>query len=117
MPWREPDYSRMAEATQVGKLCGHAFGVLGTGIHEPEARCPCAASGTSARQRGGTIVSRTRRKARCCMKDEGRSLGAALWEEAPNRRKLLRLKDAVVNVPVKRRGMIASGADWEGERK
>ena len=63
------------------------------------------------------IVSRTRRKARCCTKDEGRSLGAALWEEAPNRRKLLRLKDAVVNVPVKRRGMIASGADWEGERK
>ena len=51
------------------------------------------------------------------MKDEGRSLGAALWEEAPNRRKLLRLKDAVVSVPVKRRGMIASGADWEGERK
>ena len=63
------------------------------------------------------IVSRTRRKTRCCTKDEGRSLGAALWEEAPNRRKLLRPKDAVVNVPVKRRGMIASGTGWEDERK
>jgi len=40
-----------------------------------------------------------------------------LWEEAPNRRKLLRPKDAVVNVPVKRRGMIASGTGWEDERK
>src|ERR1700688_59470 len=27
------------------------------------------------------VVSRTRREARCCTKDEGRSFGAALWEE------------------------------------
>ncbi len=51
------------------------------------------------------IVSRTRRKARCCAKDEGRSFGAALWEEASNCRKLLRSKAAVVNVSVKRRGI------------
>jgi hypothetical protein len=43
-------------------------------------------------------------KASCCTKDEGRSFGAALWEEASNCRKLLRPKAAVVNVPVKRRG-------------
>jgi hypothetical protein len=43
-------------------------------------------------------------KASCCAKDEGRSFGAALWEEASNCRKLLRPKAAVVNVPVKRRG-------------
>ena len=43
-------------------------------------------------------------KASCCTKDEGRSFGAALWEEASNCRKLLRSKAAVVNVPVKRRG-------------
>ena len=49
------------------------------------------------------VVSRTRREARCCTKDEGRPFGAALWEEASNCRKLLRLKAAVVNVPVKRR--------------
>ena len=42
-------------------------------------------------------------KASCCTKDEGRSFGAALWEEASNCRKLLRSKAAVVNVPVKRR--------------
>ena len=42
-------------------------------------------------------------KASCCTKDEGRSLGAALWEEASNSRKLLRSKAAVVNVMVKRR--------------
>ena len=47
------------------------------------------------------IVSRTRREARCCAKDEGRSFGAALWEEASNRRKLLRPKAAVVSVMVK----------------
>jgi hypothetical protein len=50
------------------------------------------------------IVSRTRREARCCTKDEGRSFGAALWEEASNCRKLLRSKAVVVNVSVKRRG-------------
>src|ERR1039457_7286847 len=50
------------------------------------------------------IVSRTRREARCCTEDEGRPLGAALWEEASNCRKLLRSKAAVVNVSVKRRG-------------
>ena len=50
------------------------------------------------------VVSRTRRKVRCCTKDEGWSFGAALWEEASNCRKLLRSKAAVVNVPVKRRG-------------
>jgi hypothetical protein len=49
------------------------------------------------------VVSRTRREARCCTKDEGRSFGAALWEEASNCRKPLRPKAAVVNVPVKRR--------------
>jgi hypothetical protein len=42
-------------------------------------------------------------KASCCTKDEGRSFGAALWEEASNCRKLLRPKAVVVNVPVKRR--------------
>ncbi len=51
------------------------------------------------------IVSRTRREARCCTKDEGGSFGAALWEEASNCRKLLRSKAAVVNVSVKRRGI------------
>jgi hypothetical protein len=51
------------------------------------------------------VVSRTRREARCCMKDEGRPFGAALWEEAPNCRKLLWPKAAVVNVPVKRRDL------------
>jgi hypothetical protein len=50
------------------------------------------------------VVSRTRREARCCAKDEGRPFGAALWEEASNCRKLLRSKAAVVNVSVKRRG-------------
>ena len=50
------------------------------------------------------LVSRTRREARCCAKDEGSSFGAALWEEASNCRKPLRSKAAVVNVPVKRRG-------------
>jgi hypothetical protein len=49
-------------------------------------------------------VSR-RREAPCCPKDEGRSFGAALSGEASNCRKLLRLKAAVVNVPVKRRGI------------
>jgi hypothetical protein len=44
-------------------------------------------------------------KASCCTKDEGRSFGAALWEEASNCRKLLRSKAAVVNVMVKRRGV------------
>src|SRR5713101_7781601 len=44
------------------------------------------------------VVSRTRREARCCTKDEGRTFGAALWEEASNSRKLLRPKAAVVNV-------------------
>ena len=48
------------------------------------------------------VVSRTRREARCCTKDEGRTFEAALWEEASNSRKLLRSKAAVVNVPVKR---------------
>jgi hypothetical protein len=42
-------------------------------------------------------------KASCCTKDEGRSLGAALWEEASNSHKLLRSRAAVVNVMVKRR--------------
>ena len=54
------------------------------------------------------VVSRTRREARCCTKDEGGPFGAALWEEASNRRKLLRPKAAVVNVPVKRRDLIMS---------
>src|ERR1700694_2952908 len=49
------------------------------------------------------VVSRTRREARCCTKDEGGSFGVALWEEASNCRKLRRPKAAVVNVPVKRR--------------
>ena len=49
------------------------------------------------------LVSRTRRQARCCARDEGRSFGAALWEEASNCRELLRSKAAVVNVSVKRR--------------
>jgi hypothetical protein len=44
-------------------------------------------------------------EALCCTRDEGRSFGAALWEEASNCRKLLRSKAAVVNVPVKRRGV------------
>ena len=37
------------------------------------------------------------------MRDDGRSIGAALWEEASNCRKRLRSKDVVVNVSVKRR--------------
>ena len=48
-------------------------------------------------------MSRTHCEMRCCTKDEGRSLGAALWEEASNYRKLLRSKAAVVNVSAKRR--------------
>jgi hypothetical protein len=44
-------------------------------------------------------------KSSCCTKDEGGPFGAALWGEAPNCRKLLRTKAAVVNVPVKRRGI------------
>ena len=44
-------------------------------------------------------------KASCCTKDEGRPFGVALWGEASNCRKLLRTKAAVVNVPVKRRGI------------
>jgi hypothetical protein len=44
-------------------------------------------------------------KAFCCAKDEGGPFGAALWGEASNCRKLLRTKAAVVNVPVKRRGI------------
>ncbi len=51
------------------------------------------------------IVSRTRREARCCAKDEGRPFEVALWEEIPNCRKLLRSKAGVVNVSVKRRGI------------
>ena len=42
-------------------------------------------------------------KASCCTRDEGRSLGAALWEEASNSHKLLRSRAAVVNVMVNRR--------------
>src|SRR5215471_9939595 len=42
-------------------------------------------------------------KASCCTKDEGRSLGAASWEEASNSHKLLRSRAAVGNVMVKRR--------------
>ena len=37
------------------------------------------------------------------MRDDGRSIEAALWEEASNCRKLLRTKSLVVNVSVKRR--------------
>ena len=37
------------------------------------------------------------------MRDDGRSIGAALWEEASNCRKGLRSKAVVVNVSVKRR--------------
>src|SRR5712692_2736849 len=44
-------------------------------------------------------------KAFCCAEDEGGPFGAALWGEASNCRKLLRTKSAVVNVPVKRRGI------------
>jgi hypothetical protein len=44
-------------------------------------------------------------KASCCTKDEGGPFGAALRGEASNCRKLLRSKAAVVNVPVKRRGI------------
>jgi hypothetical protein len=40
---------------------------------------------------------------RCCMRDDGRPIGAALWEEASNCRKRLRSKGVVVNVSVKRR--------------
>ena len=49
------------------------------------------------------VVSRTGCKTRCCMRDDGRSIGAALWEEASNCRKRLRSKAVVVNVSVKRR--------------
>ena len=49
------------------------------------------------------LVSRTRWETRCCMRDEGRSLGVALWEVTSNCRKLLRTKSLVVNVSVKRR--------------
>ena len=42
----------------------------------------------------------------CCVTDEGRPFGAALWEEAPNSHELLRLKAAVVNVMEKARGRL-----------
>lgn len=38
---------------------------------------------------------------RCCTRDEGRPLGAALQEEAPNHLKLLRSKAVVVSVKEK----------------
>jgi hypothetical protein len=44
-------------------------------------------------------------KASCCTKDEGGPFGAVLQGEAPNSRKLLRSKAAVVNVSVKRRDL------------
>ena len=57
-------------------------------------------------------------KAFCCTEDEGGPFEAALWGEASNCRKLLRAKAAVVNVPVKRRGiLIASCGDQKDERK
>jgi len=65
----------------------------------------------------GFRVSRRSEGALCCAFDEGRSLGAALQEEAPNRHERLRPKAAVVNVMVKRRDEIASGVDERDERK
>ena len=62
-------------------------------------------------------VSRRSESAPCCAFDEGRSLGAAVQEEAPNRHERLRSKAAVVNVMVKRRDEIASGMDERDERK
>jgi len=54
--------------------------------------------------------------ASCCAKDEGGPFEAALWGEASNCRKLLRKKKAaVVNVPVKRRGI--DRVMWGSERR
>ena len=52
----------------------------------------------------GHLVSRTRCETRCCVRDEGRSLGVTLWKGTSNRHELLRSKGVVVNVMVKRRG-------------
>ena len=40
-------------------------------------------------------------RASCCTRDEGGPFGAGLQEQAPNSRKLLQSKAAVVNVTVK----------------
>jgi hypothetical protein len=45
------------------------------------------------------LVSRRREKRRAVRRDEGRPLGVALQEEAPNCQELLQSKAAVVNVP------------------
>ncbi len=62
------------------------------------------------------VVSRTCCKTRCCMRDDGRSIGAALWEEASNCRKRLRSKGVVVNVSVKS-VKNTSSMGWRVERK
>jgi hypothetical protein len=57
-------------------------------------------------------------KTSCCTKDEGGPFGAVLRGKVSNCRKLLRAKAAVVNVPVKRRGiLITSCGDQKDERK
>jgi hypothetical protein len=43
----------------------------------------------------GLFVSRTRCETRCCVRDEGRSLGVTLWKGTSNRHELLRSKKAI----------------------
>ncbi len=51
------------------------------------------------------------------MKDESRSLGAGLQEQASNHLKLHWLRAVVVSVKEKARQKIVSGVSQEGERK
>ena len=56
-------------------------------------------------------------QASCCTRDEGGPFEVALEGAASNNQKLLRAKAVVVNVLVKRRGVITSCMDERDERK
>ena len=72
------------------------------GRYSSAIRAACAKERSCGSARG---LCQEDEKSLCCTKDGGGPSGAALWEEASNCRKLLRTKAAVVNVPVKRRGI------------
>jgi hypothetical protein len=58
-----------------------------------------------------------RKSVRNCARDEGRSLGVGLQEQAPNHLKLRWLRARVVSVKDKSRHKIAAGVGQEDERK
>ena len=58
-----------------------------------------------------------RKSVRNCARDEGRSLGVGLQEQAPNHLKLRWLRARVVSVKDKSRHKIAAGMDQGDERK